>query len=277
MMSSVASDTRESVLDISNVSLAFGRLKAINELSLSVGRGITTGLIGPNGAGKTTVLNCISGFYRPDSGTITHGGTAISGFPTHRIAKMGIGRTFQHTELLAKEDAVTNVMAGMHIQLKYRFLSAALRLPGTQRAESDGRKKAAEYLSFVGLKDVGDRPVGELSYGHQKLIELARALSVGTELLLLDEPTAGMNKEEKENVAFVINQIKAELGISQLLIEHDTRFVELTCDRVFALDLGSVLASGTAREVLTDPKVVKAFIGAPTEKEIASESLEAQS
>lgn len=272
-MSSVASDQREAVLEIANVSLAFGRLRAINDLTLSVGRGITTGLIGPNGAGKTTVLNCISGFYRPDSGTISKSGVMISGFPTHRIAKMGIGRTFQHTELLAKEDAVTNVMAGMHMELKYRFVSAALRLPGTQKAETNARNKAVEFLSFVGLKDVGDRPVGELSYGHQKLIELARALSVGTELLLLDEPTAGMNKEEKENVASVINQIKRELGISQLLIEHDTRFVELTCDEVFALDLGSVLASGTAKSVLTDPKVVKAFIGAPSEAEIERVSL----
>jgi branched-chain amino acid transport system ATP-binding protein len=248
-------------LTCSNISLAFGGIQALTDVSLELPYGSVTAIIGPNGAGKTSLLNCISGYYRPGSGRILVGESDITNNPPHVIAAHRIARTFQHSELQLGDTVLSNIMVGSHLKMGYGVLAAALRLPKAGRSEREAHRRASELAEFVGLGHLTSRTAGELSYGHQKLVELARSLVAEPRVLLLDELTAGMNDREKERVASVLARIRAEFEITLMLIEHDVSFVRSTCDRAIALDFGNVIARGTPAEVLGDPTVIRAYLG----------------
>ncbi len=221
-----------------------------------------TALIGPNGAGKTSLLNCINGFYRPQRGTLRLLGQDITRARSHRIAAMGVARTFQMVEVLGKDTVLDNVLLGRHLHLRQGLVSGALYLGRAAGEERRNRARVSEILAFLGLGADRDRPVGGLPYGRQKLVEIGRALAMEPQLLLLDEPTSGMTPAEKDSVADAIRRIRMEMGVTQLLIEHDMGFVSELCDRAVVLDFGAVIADGPPGAVLTDPRVVGAYLGA---------------
>lgn len=248
-------------LSCKEVCLSFGGIDALVDVSMNVQKGSTTAIIGPNGAGKTSLLNCISGYYRAKSGSINLRGLDITRSRPYAIAARGLARTFQHSELQLGDSVLANIEVGRHLKAGYGIVAAALHTPNVLRRERESRTRAAELAEFVGLGGVMNRPAGQLSYGHQKLIEVARALATDPLLLLLDEPTAGMNYEEKARVAEVMYRMKSELGLTQILIEHDVKFVRATCDRAVALNFGRLMASGTPASVLQDPGVITAYVG----------------
>lgn len=253
----------ELLLVARDVQLRFKGTVAIDGLSIDVAQGEICGIIGPNGAGKTSFLNCISGFYHPQKGTIRFGVHQVSGRPPHRIAQLGIGRTFQHTELFRNATVLENLMLGRHVAMKTNVFSAAVHVGWAQREEADHRKAVEQVIEFLEIQTLRHRTVGSLAFGQQKLVEIGRALAMSPTLILLDEPSAGMNREEKEDVARFILRIKHELKLTQVLIEHDMRFVSDLCDRVVALDFGQKIAEGKPDEVLRHPSVVSAYLGVP--------------
>jgi len=257
--------TSEPLLKARDIELRFKGTVAIDGLSVDVLPGEVFGIIGPNGAGKTSFLNCISGFYHPQKGTITFAGQQVSGQPPHRIARLGIGRTFQHTELFRNSTVLENLMLGRHVSMKTNVFSAAVYLRWAQREDAEHRKAVEEVIEFLEIQKLRYRTVGSLAFGQQKLVEIGRALAMSPTLILLDEPSAGMNREEKEDVARFILRIKHELKLTQVLIEHDMRFVSDLCDRVVALDFGQKIAEGKPEEVLRHPSVISAYLGVPNE------------
>ncbi len=255
----------EPLLKARDIQLRFKGTVAIDGLSVDVLPGEVFGIIGPNGAGKTSFLNCISGFYHPQKGTITFCGQQVSGQPPHRIARLGIGRTFQHTELFRNSTVLENLMLGRHVSMKTNVFSAAVYFGWAQREDAEHRKAVEEVIEFLEIQKLRYRTVGSLAFGQQKLVEIGRALAMSPTLILLDEPSAGMNREEKEDVARFILRIKHELKLTQVLIEHDMRFVSDLCDRVVALDFGQKIAEGKPEEVLRHPSVISAYLGVPNE------------
>jgi branched-chain amino acid transport system ATP-binding protein len=250
-----------SSLKIENLNLSFGGIKALNNISFEVERGEFFSLIGPNGAGKTTVFNCINGIYKPDSGSIKFRSTELIGKKPHRIAQLGIARTFQNIELFAQMTTLDNLLLGRHRHLKTGILSGSFFGPGTMREEMEHRKRVEEIMDLLDLQFARNQFVANLPYGMQKMVELGRALATEPNLLLLDEPFAGMNAEEKQDLVFKIKDIRAEFDVTILLVEHDMRTVMSLSDTVLAINEGSVLSCGNPEEVQRHPEVIRAYLG----------------
>ena len=248
-------------LTISNVTLTFGGLNALSEVNVEITPGLITSIIGPNGAGKTSLLNCISGFYHPTSGTIHYGDHDLTHASPHQVAKLGIARAFQNIELFSGLSVIDNLMLARHKQLKYNLLQAVIYVGKASRQEAENRQFVEDVIDFMELEPYRKRNVGSLSYGVQKRVEVARALTMAPALLLLDEPMAGMNIEEKEDMVRFIMDIQQERNISVVLVEHDLGVVMDISDRVHVFDFGQLIGSGNPEEVATDPKVIEAYIG----------------
>ncbi len=248
-------------LALEGVSLRFGGLTVLEEVSLGVKRGELLALIGPNGAGKTSLLNCISGLYRPSAGRIRFRGEDLVGLRAHEVALRGIARTFQHGELFPHMTVVENLLVGRHGRIRTRLFAEALRLSGVRHEEVRQREAVERILDFVELGRYRHAPVGGLPFGRQKLVGFARALALEPAVLLLDEPSAGLNRDEREDLARFILRIKHELGLPMIWIEHDMQMVADLADRLHVLDYGRTLADGDPETVLRDPRVVSAYLG----------------
>jgi branched-chain amino acid transport system ATP-binding protein len=248
-------------LTLEEVSLNFGGVCALNNVSFTLGKRQIVAIIGPNGAGKTCLLNCISGFYRPQHGTIRFGDVELTRLPTDQVSKIGIARTFQNVELYTGMTVLENVMAGRHIHMKTNVFTAALRAGPASREEALHRRVAEEIIDFLEMQSIRKKVVGTLPYGLRKRTELARALAVEPALLLLDEPMTGMNQEEKEDMARFIIGIHQEKGTPIILIEHDMGVVMSISDRVIVMNLGEKLAEGSPAEVCANPMVIQAYLG----------------
>ncbi|MEV7865947.1 ABC transporter ATP-binding protein [Streptomyces sp. NPDC088124] len=255
--------TTTSVLDATGVTMRFGGLTAVRSVDLSVNAGEIVGLIGPNGAGKTTFFNCLTGLYVPTEGTVTYKGTILPPKP-HLVTNAGIARTFQNIRLFANMTVLENVLVGRHTRTKEGLWSALLRGPGFKKAEAASHERAMELLEFIGLQNKADHLARNLPYGEQRKLEIARALAAEPGLLLLDEPTAGMNPQETRVTEELIFAIRDQ-GIAVLVIEHDMRFIFNLCDRVACLVQGEKLVEGTPSVVQGDERVIAAYLGTPFE------------
>ncbi len=250
-----------SFFEAQQISISFGGLMALNGVSFDVNKGEVFSIIGPNGAGKTTIFNCINRYYDLDEGSFIFKDKDISKVRPHVVADLGISRTFQNIELFKNTTAIDNLLLGRHRHRRSNLFTEALFSPFVQRQEIDSREKAEEVIDFLDLQAYRDQMVAGLPYGVQKTVELGRALAMEPELLLLDEPSSGMNMEEIEDLAFWITDIKEELGITILMVEHNMRLVKEISDRVLALNFGVVLTQGVPKGVLGHPEVMQAYLG----------------
>jgi len=248
-------------LSVRGVSVSFGGVHALRDVTVSVAPGRIVGLIGPNGAGKSTLLNCVSGLTRPSHGSIHLGATELTGLRCDQIAALGMGRVFQHPELIGELSVRDNLLVASHRSLGFSVLSEMLGLPAARRAEERARDEVARVAERVGLTGSLHLASGSLPYGHRKLLELGRVMLLGARHLLLDEPIAGLNEAEIEHMARLVLQLREEREMSVLLVEHNMGLVRTLCDEVVVLDAGQVIAHGTADEVLRDPKVLLAYMG----------------
>jgi len=255
----------KTLLSAQGLSVRFGGVLAVNNVSFEVREGEVFTLIGPNGAGKTTVFNLISRIYTPTQGTIDYAGPAgplrLTDQPAHRIASLGIARTFQNIELFEHATVLHNLLVGRHTHSRSNLLSEIFFTDTVRRAEIQAREQAERVIDFLDLQHYRDTMIAGLPYGVRKVVELARALCTQPRLLLLDEPSSGLNVEETDDMAFWIQDIKHELGITVLMVEHDMSLVSKVSDRVLAMNQGEVLAMGSPREVQTDPGVIEAYLG----------------
>ena len=253
--------TEEVLLDVKGISLSFGGVKALNNISFDVRKGEIRAIIGPNGAGKSSMLNCINGFYHPQEGQITFKGETRKQMQPHKAAEQGIARTFQNIALFSGMSTLDNIMTGRNLKMTANVFWQALHLGPARREEVEHREVAERVIDFLEIEQIRKTPVGRLPYGLQKRVELGRALAAEPDLLLLDEPMAGMNHEEKEDMCRYILDVNDQLGTTIVLIEHDMSVVMDISDRVVVLDYGRMLADGTPDVVRTNQDVINAYLG----------------
>ncbi len=249
------------MLEVSHLSISFGGLKAVNDLNMTIRKGQLYGMIGPNGAGKTTAFNLLTGVYKADTGTVLLDGKNIVGMNTIAINKAGIARTFQNIRLFKALSVLDNVKVGLHNQIGYTTIEGILRLPRYFKAEKQMNEKAMELLGVMGLEEESGTIAANLPYGKQRKLEIARALATNPKLLLLDEPAAGMNPNETEELMNTIRFVRDKFDMTILLIEHDMRLVSGICEELTVLNFGQVLAQGETSAVLNDPQVITAYLG----------------
>lgn len=249
------------MLDVRNIGISFGGLKAVDDFSIAIEKGQLYGLIGPNGAGKTTVFNLLTGVYKPDNGSIQLDGRNLTGKSTIEINKAGIARTFQNIRLFKDLTVLDNVKAGLHNHHSYSTIAGILRLPKYHKAEREMNERAMELLKVFGLENEWDYKASNLPYGKQRKLEIARALATEPKLLLLDEPAAGMNPNETAELMDTIRFVRDEFDMTILLIEHDMKLVSGICEKLTVLNFGQVLTQGETSEVLNDKRVITAYLG----------------
>ncbi|WP_458700884.1 ABC transporter ATP-binding protein [Sulfurospirillum sp. 1307] len=254
------------LLEIKNVSKFFSGLVAIDSLNLKVKKGQIYGIIGPNGAGKTTLFNCITGIYTPEEGEILWNGKDIKGTPPHKIAELGILRTFQTIRLFSEMSVAENIMSGRHIKSKQKWYNGIIPTPAYYKDERHNWEKVGEYMELFGLTKFATTPAGDLSYGIQRKIEMARALAAEPELLILDEPAAGLNEKETKELADIIRKIQA-MGVTIMMIEHDMDMVMSLCEYMTVINFGAWICEGVASEVQNNPAVIEAYIGAEDDED----------
>ncbi len=245
----------------SEVTLTFGGLHALSNVNIAIEPGLITSIIGPNGAGKTSLLNCISGFYHPTKGKILYGQRDLTHASPHQVSSMGIARAFQNLELFRGLSVLDNLLLARHQNLRYSLLHAIIYYGKAARVEAENRAFVEKVIDFMELELYRKKTVGNLSYGVQKRVEVARALTLAPKLLLLDEPMAGMNIEEKEDIVRFILDLKKEWGITVVLVEHDLGVVMDISDRIYVLDFGEIIGSGSPKDIAANSKVIEAYIG----------------
>lgn len=249
------------LLLVNNLCMRFGGLLAVNNVALMLNEGEIVSLIGPNGAGKTTVFNCLTGFYRPSSGSIKLRDRELAGLAGQQIARMGVVRTFQHVRLFKEMTVVENLLVAQHQHLKSGVFAGLLKTPTFRRAEADALERAAVWLDRVGLLEFSNRQAGNLAYGQQRRLEIARCMVTRPELLMLDEPAAGLNPKETDELNELIADLRNHHQVSVLLIEHDMKLVMDISDRIYVVNQGTPLAQGSPEEVRNNPDVIRAYLG----------------
>ncbi|MFI3046640.1 high-affinity branched-chain amino acid ABC transporter ATP-binding protein LivG [Pseudomonas coronafaciens] len=249
------------LLQATDLSIRFGGLLAVNGVALTVNKGQVVSMIGPNGAGKTTVFNCLTGFYKPSAGIILLDGEPIQGLAGHQIARKGVVRTFQNVRLFKEMTAVENLLVAQHRHLNTNFLAGLFKTPAFRRSEREAMEYAEHWLEAVNLREFANRPAGTLAYGQQRRLEIARCMMTRPRILMLDEPAAGLNPRETDDLKALIGVLRSEHDATVLLIEHDMKLVMSISDHIVVINQGTPLADGTPEQIRDNPDVIKAYLG----------------